>query len=153
MWAHKISTIFITLRHHPSYHFRWPYVFCGSGDLFLVCNITLPCDQREVYVDVGYWPYFLWVMVNEVLFWVWIVLGEWDIILGWRGRLRHYFGWVGHSLWGCVGGLIFWVSGDEWGWVGASRGECTVCDYWKKKIRWKKTKNGFHHHGQILAWC
>ena len=22
-----------------------------------------------------------------------------------------------------------------------------------RELRWKKTKNGFHHHGQILAWC
>ena len=23
----------------------------------------------------------------------------------------------------------------------------------EKYIRWKKTKNKFHHHGQIIAWC
>ena len=23
-----------------------------------------------------------------------------------------------------------------------------------REVRWKKTKNGFHHHGQIIAiWC
>ena len=22
-----------------------------------------------------------------------------------------------------------------------------------REIRWKKTKNGFHDHGPILAWC
>ena len=22
-----------------------------------------------------------------------------------------------------------------------------------REVTWKKTKNGFHHHGQILAWC
>ena len=22
-----------------------------------------------------------------------------------------------------------------------------------REIRWKKTKNGFHDHGQVLAWC
>ena len=22
-----------------------------------------------------------------------------------------------------------------------------------REIRWKKTKNGFYHHGQIIAWC
>ena len=22
-----------------------------------------------------------------------------------------------------------------------------------REIRWKKTKNEFHDHGQILAWC
>ena len=24
----------------------------------------------------------------------------------------------------------------------------------REVLRWKKTKNGFHHHGQIIAiWC
>ena len=27
---------------------------------------------------------------------VWVILGEWDIILVRRGCMGHYFGWVGH---------------------------------------------------------
>ena len=22
-----------------------------------------------------------------------------------------------------------------------------------RNVRWKKTKNKFHHHSQIIAWC
>ena len=33
----------------------WPHAFYERGDMLLVCNVPLPCDQREVWVDVGYW--------------------------------------------------------------------------------------------------
>ena len=65
MWAHKdtkqasmLNTIFMTLSHHPSYQVWWPYAFCGSGNMFLVCSVALSCNQREVWVDVGYWTMF-----------------------------------------------------------------------------------------------
>ena len=71
--------------------------FCGNGNMILVCKVTLPCDQREVWVDVGYWTILCvsdssWgiILSQYGLFWVDETLfcvgggtsGVWDIILG-----------------------------------------------------------------------
>ena len=34
--------------------------------------------------------------------------------------MGHFLSWVG------VGGKTFWLDGGEWGWLGVSRGGCTV---------------------------
>ena len=58
MWAHKDTKQASMLSHHPSYQVWWPHAFCERGDMLLVCNVILPYDQREVWVDVGYWTIF-----------------------------------------------------------------------------------------------
>ena len=72
--------------------------------MILVCNITLPCDQREVWVDVGYWNIFCasdgsWgIILSECG----LFLGGWDIILDGCGCVGVYealFG-AGRSEWG-----------------------------------------------------
>ena len=52
---------------------------------FLYDDLTLPCDQRGVWVDVVIGQYFVYVTVSEALFWVRVGY------FGWEG---HYFGWV-----------------------------------------------------------
>ena len=57
--------------------------------------------------------------------------------MGYFGWVRHYFGWLGVSgalFWVGGDGALFWVKHFEWvgeggdkrGWVGVSRGGCTV---------------------------
>ena len=81
-----------------------------SPSYFLLCNITLPCDQREVWVDVVYWTIFVWVIVSEAIFWV-------SVGVGYFGLERHYFGWVG---WVGIGGTLFWGDEGGWRWVGVN---------------------------------
>ena len=81
----------------------WPWNLQLTYD-----DITLHRDQREVWVDVGIRPYFVWVAAREALFW---------------GIVCH-FGWmVGGG--GVVDGALFWAGGGVWdivlggsGWVG-----------------------------------
>ena len=47
-----------------------------------------------------------WQLLRHYFEWVWVALGEWDIILG-------MWGWVG------VYGALLLVGGGGWGWVGA----------------------------------
>ena len=42
-----------------------------------------------------------WRLLRHYFEWVWVILGEWDIILG-------AWGWVG------VYGALFWVGWDGW---------------------------------------
>ena len=70
----------------------------------------LPHDQREVWVDVGYWTIFC------------VSGGWWGIICSGQALFLvsvSYFGWLG------VDGALFWLGGGEWGiilggwgWVG-----------------------------------
>ena len=79
--------------------------------MFLVCDITVPCDHKEVWVDVGYgyWTIFF-VSDSEALFWVsvgyfgWVEVhgGVWGIILGGWGIILGGWGWVGMSGSGCT---------------------------------------------------
>ena len=65
MWAHKDTKQANMLNTQQDlnnfYHPKSPsflpslMAFCGNGNMILVCEVTLPCDQREVWVDVGYW--------------------------------------------------------------------------------------------------
>ena len=60
-----------------------------------------------------------WRSLRNYFEWVWVLLGEWDIILG----IWEWLGLYGSLFW--VGEALFWVSGGGWenilvgwGWVG-----------------------------------
>ena len=106
---------------HENYNKLWWY-----GDLML------PCDQREVWVDVGYWTIFCVsgsyssIILNECgLFWV--GGGGWDIIFGgWR-----WLGVYGALFW--VVGEIFRVVGGGWGWMGCMH--CLIMPLFKMQMQ------------------
>ena len=79
----KSQKIYVCDVHNDYVQVWWRYSFCGSGAMFQVCNVNLPCDQTEGNWVIG--PYFVWLKVSEALFWV----SE-----GYIGWVRHYFGWV-----------------------------------------------------------